>query len=158
MLSFKSLQGFYRHIIWGIIILHIICTAPLNGLGRFNIYTLLSLLSHVLNRNIPILSWLKGRGCYLSKTHEKRAFCRISLNSKVRIITKSKFLSFGWCSYVSAVRLDRLHGLVGSVLNTDHYHLNSAWAYLKGVSSLTSLHYLWRSLGPFSLPCVQNWP
>jgi len=29
------------------------------------------------------------------------------------------------------------------------------WAYLKVVSSLTSLHYLWRSLGPFSLPCSQ---
>ena len=27
--------------------------------------------------------------------------------------------------------------------------------YLKVVSSLTSLHYLWRSLGPFSLPCVR---
>jgi len=25
------LQGFYRHIIWDIIIFHIICTAPLNG-------------------------------------------------------------------------------------------------------------------------------
>ena len=31
LLSFKSLQGFCRHIIWGIIILHIICTAPLIG-------------------------------------------------------------------------------------------------------------------------------
>jgi len=27
-----------------------------------------------------------------------------------------------------------------------------AWAYLKGVSSLISLHYLWRSLGALSLP------
>ena len=34
----------------------------------------------------------------------------------------------------------------------------SAWAYLKVVSSLTSPHYLWRSLGPFSLPCAQKWP
>jgi len=34
----------------------------------------------------------------------------------------------------------------------------SAWGYLKGVSSLTSLHYLWRSLGPFSLSCAQKWP
>jgi hypothetical protein len=34
----------------------------------------------------------------------------------------------------------------------------SAWAYLKFVSSLTSPHYLWRSLGPFSLPCTQMWP
>ena len=29
-------------------------------------------------------------------------------------------------------------------------------SYLKGVSSLTSLNYLWRSLGPFSLPCAQS--
>jgi len=29
-------------------------------------------------------------------------------------------------------------------------------AYLKGVFSFTSLHYLWRSLGPFSLLCAQN--
>jgi len=28
----------------------------------------------------------------------------------------------------------------------------SVWAYLKGVSSLTSFHYLWRLFGPFSLP------
>jgi len=34
----------------------------------------------------------------------------------------------------------------------------STWAYLKGVSSLTLLHYLWRSLDPFSLPCAQKWP
>ena len=26
------------------------------------------------------------------------------------------------------------------------------------VSSLTSPHYFWRSLGPFSLPCAQKWP
>jgi len=26
-----GLHDFYRHIIWGIIILHIICTVPLNG-------------------------------------------------------------------------------------------------------------------------------
>ena len=49
----------------------------------------------------------------------------------------------------------------GSVL--DHRSLAdtrvriSAWAYLKGVSSLSSLHYLWRSLGPFSLPCALKW-
>jgi len=30
--------------------------------------------------------------------------------------------------------------------------------YLTGVSSLTLLHYLWRMLGPFSLPCAQKWP
>ena len=29
-----------------------------------------------------------------------------------------------------------------------------AWSYLKVVSSLTSLHYLWRLLSPFSLPCA----
>jgi len=33
-----------------------------------------------------------------------------------------------------------------------------AWAYLKVVSSWTSLHYLWGSLGPFSLPRAQKWP
>jgi len=27
----NHLEGFYRHIIWGTIILYIICTAPLNG-------------------------------------------------------------------------------------------------------------------------------
>ena len=42
----------------------------------------------------------------------------------------------------------------------DRYHLSSnpAWSYLKVVSSLTSLHYLWTSLGPFSLPCAQKSP
>ena len=42
----------------------------------------------------------------------------------------------------------------------DHYHCVriSAWAYLKGVSSLTLLHYLRRSLSPFSLLCAQKWP
>jgi len=34
----------------------------------------------------------------------------------------------------------------------------SAWAYLKVVSSLISLHYIWRSLGSFSLPCAQKGP
>jgi len=29
-------------------------------------------------------------------------------------------------------------------------------AYLKGVSYLPSLHYRWRLLGPFSLPCAQK--
>ena len=38
------------------------------------------------------------------------------------------------------------------------YFYITAWAYLKGVSSFTSLHYLCRSLGPFSLPCTQKWP
>ena len=32
------------------------------------------------------------------------------------------------------------------------------WAYLKGVSSFTLLHYLCRLLSPFSLSCVQMWP
>ena len=45
-------------------------------------------------------------------------------------------------------------GLIGSAL--DHRSLPPVFesrrgAYLKGVSSLTSLHYVWRSLGPFSL-------
>ena len=43
---------------------------------------------------------------------------------------------------------------------TDHYHLSSNLGigiYLKGVSSLTSLHYCWKSLSPFSLPCAQKW-
>jgi len=31
-------------------------------------------------------------------------------------------------------------------------------SYLKVVSSFTSPHYIWRSLGPFSLPCAQKWP
>jgi len=37
---------------------------------------------------------------------------------------------------------------------TDHHHLSSifsAWAYLKGVSSLTSLHYPWRMPQPSPL-------
>ena len=33
-----------------------------------------------------------------------------------------------------------------------------AWADLKEVSSLTLLHYVLRSLGPFSLPCAQKRP
>ena len=32
-----------------------------------------------------------------------------------------------------------------------------ALSYLKVVSSFTLSHYLWRSLGPFSLPCAQKW-
>ena len=34
----------------------------------------------------------------------------------------------------------------------------SMWAYLKVVSCLTSLYYLWRSINPFSLSCAQKWP
>ena len=37
-------------------------------------------------------------------------------------------------------------------------HCSSRWVYLKGVSSLTSLYYLWRPFGPFSLSCTQKWP
>ena len=33
----------------------------------------------------------------------------------------------------------------------------SALAYLKAVSSLTSLRYFLRSLGPFNLPGAQKW-
>jgi len=53
-----------------------------------------------------------------------------------------------------------LHGLAVACWTTDHYHpcSNSGWAYLKVVSSLTLPHYLWRSLGLFSLPCAQKWP
>ena len=47
-------------------------------------------------------------------------------------------------------------GLAVACWTTDHYQI-SAWAYLKFVSYLTSLHYLWRSLGPFSLACAQKW-
>ena len=68
--------------------------------------------------------------------------------------------------YVSVLSLTRL----GSVLLSNEmrvppwsnfYHVGShitttwvqisAWAYLKGVSYLTSLHYLWGLLSPFSL-------
>ena len=49
--------------------------------------------------------------------------------------------------------IGRLRGLIGSALDPyTTWVWISAWAYLKGVSSLNLLHYLWRSLGPFSLP------
>ena len=53
----------------------------------------------------------------------------------------------------------RLRDLVVACSTTDHNHpfRISAWAYLKVVSSLTSLHSLWKSLGPFSLPYAQKW-
>jgi hypothetical protein len=49
---------------------------------------------------------------------------------------------------------DSSGGIAVACWTTDHYHpcSTSAWAYMKVVSSLTSPHYLWRSLGPFSLP------
>jgi len=55
--------------------------------------------------------------------------------------------------------LGHLRGLAVACWTIDHYHRVriSAWAYLKVVSSLTSFHYLWRLLGPFSLPCAQKW-
>jgi len=55
-----------------------------------------------------------------------------------------------------------LCGLAGSVL--DHRSLCNhrvrilVWAYLKVVSPLTWLHYLWRSLGPFSLQSGRKTP
>jgi len=44
----------------------------------------------------------------------------------------------------------RLRGLAVGCWTTDHTTRVriSVWAYLKVVSSLTSLHYIWRSLGP----------
>jgi len=42
--------------------------------------------------------------------------------------------------------------LVGPQINTTRVRI-SAWAYLKGASSSTSLHYLRRSFGPFSFLC-----
>ena len=44
-----------------------------------------------------------------------------------------------------------------SIYSVTHYVQTSAWAYLKVASSMTSIHYLWRSLSPFSLPCAQKW-
>ena len=44
-----------------------------------------------------------------------------------------------------------LCGLAVACWITDHYVWISGWAYLKGVSSLTLLHYLWRSLSPLSM-------
>ena len=49
----------------------------------------------------------------------------------------------------------------GSVL--DHRSLppvfaTRRWHVRKVISSFTSSHYLWRSLGPISLPCAQKWP
>ena len=55
----------------------------------------------------------------------------------------------------------RLCGLAVAFWITYHYHpcvRMSAWGYPKSVTSLTSIHYIWRSLGPFSLPCVQKYP
>ena len=78
-------------------------------------------------------------------------------------------ISYFYCYYrplvfglLSGSRISCLCGLIGSVL--DHRSLTitwgriSAWPNLEGVSSFTSLHYLWRLLSPISLPCAQKWP
>ena len=51
-----------------------------------------------------------------------------------------------------------LHCLVVACWTTNHYHpySNLSWAYLKVVSSVTLLHYLWRLFGPFNLACETN--
>ena len=46
---------------------------------------------------------------------------------------------------------------VGPQINTTWVRI-SACVYLMCISSLSSVHYLWRSLVPFSLPCTQKWP
>ena len=51
--------------------------------------------------------------------------------------------------------LYRLRGLIGSAL--DHKSLPSEFKFRHLFHSLTSLHYLWRSLAPFGLPCGQKW-
>ena len=60
------------------------------------------------------------------------------------------FIGITYFSHI--IRRGLLHGLAVVRLTTDHCHhvRISEWAYLKVVSSLTSLHYLWRSLGPYS--------
>ena len=57
----------------------------------------------------------------------------------------------------SRLMTGRLHGLSGSAVSPRPLAPGFE-AYLIGVSSLTWLRYLWRSLDPFSLPCAQKWP
>ena len=59
-----------------------------------------------------------------------------------------------------SVYYGHLRGLAVACWTTDHYHRVQipVWAYLKVVSSYTSSHYLWKSLGPFNLPYAQKWP
>ena len=69
------------------------------------------------------------------------------------------FSGYFKCLLYSGDNLICLRGLGVARWTTDHSHCVQipVWAYLKVVSSLTLLLYLWRSLGPFSLPCAQKW-
>ena len=74
---------------------------------------------------------------------------------------------FSYVTYVSVNRwiqidssetcLGRLRGLAVACWTTDHYHpcSNLGMGISEGCFTLTSLHYLWRSLDPFSFPCTQ---
>ena len=52
--------------------------------------------------------------------------------------------------------MGRLSGLTGSAVG--HRSSIAAGLCQKSVSSFTLPHYLWRSLGPFSLRCAQKLP
>jgi len=54
----------------------------------------------------------------------------------------------------------RLRGLAVACWTTGHYHpcSNLGADLFEDCFIFDSFHYLWRSLGPFSLPCAQKWP
>ena len=54
------------------------------------------------------------------------------------------------------ITMRRLRGLAVACWTTDNYHpcSNLGVGISEGYFILTSLHYLRRSLGPFSLPCA----
>ena len=82
--------------------------------------------------------------------HEMILFIKIFMSSSwqrvheqfVYIVQCTEFMNTSWTGY----------GPIRETYSTTLFPI-SAWAYLKGVSSLTSLLCLWRSLPP-----VQKWP
>jgi len=79
----------------------------------------------------------------------------MSLGSKCTRIIYEVFITCLLCTVSGRPR-----DLAVACWTTDHYHpcSNLGAAYLKVVSSLTSLHYILGPLDPFSLPCAQKWP
>ena len=100
-----------------------------NQTNIFKIFTI-----HTYNKAVDFL--LKKKRISSKETWNKGVLHQFTV-----VWHNIRILSICWLIFCQLVRQD----------------LDYIWSQCY-ISYLSSLHYIWRSLGPFILPCAQNWP
>ena len=97
------LNGFYRYVIWGIIILHIICTAPLNG--SYSMGALLNIHYNYYYYKLSANKCISHSSVLTAKGYNKHESIKLS-DPKCKILYHMVNLTF-WgeiiCFYLSRV-------------------------------------------------------